>query len=137
MPTDKPHKPEPLTSHDPYPPAPDDQPDPMRERRRNSAAFYASVDAAIAARPPQPSYITRTEGTDEDGYTITHDDGYGTVIRVEPGEEVARYVLEVTSLGETVRLDLSGSLGSTLDNVLRRVLKLGPEHDRAKIVGSR
>lgn len=130
---EKPHRPEPLTRNDPYPPA--EERDPMAERRRNSAGFYAGVDAAIAARPAQPSYITSTEGDDEAGYTITLDDGLGTVIKVEPGEDGIGRVLEVTSLGDTVRVDLKGSLDHVLYQVLRRVL--GVDTRVAPIVGSR
>lgn len=134
MPTEKPHKPEPLTSHDPYPRDPDEQPDPMRERRRNSRKFYAGVDAAIAARPKAPSYITRSEGSDEAGYTITHDDGLGTVIRVEKSDTVGMFVLELTTAGDTARVELGLGVANVLDVVIRNVAGLGVA---APITGSR
>lgn len=117
---DKPHKPEPLTAHDPYPRPPTER-DPMAERRAGSAAFHDKVAAAIAAEPKAPTHVTRTEGTPEAGYTITHDDGYGTVIKVEPGEHVGTFVLEVTSLGDRVRVQAGTGLAAILTATIGRV----------------
>jgi hypothetical protein len=107
------------TAHDPRPPA--DEVDPMTDRRNGSAGFYAGVDRALAAQPARPSYTTRTEGTDEAGYVITYDDGLGTVIKVEPTDRIGVTVLEVTSLGDTVRVELGAFATDVLDKALRAV----------------
>lgn len=111
--------PEHTTAHDPYPRDPS-QPDPMAERRRNSSGFYDDVDAAIAARATDPTHTTHTE-QDDTGYTITHDDGYGTTIRVDPGERVGRIRLEVASLGDTVDIEIPVGVADVLVSVLRTI----------------
>lgn len=131
---DKPHRPAPLNANDPYPGRDLEERDPMAERRRRSQRFYDDVDAAIAARPAQPTYITRSEET-PDGWVITLDDGYDTVIKIGRAADQISRVLEVTSLGDTVRVDLRGSLDRVLYEVLRR--DLGIDTNVAPIVGSR
>lgn len=124
--TDQPH----TTSHDPYP-RDAAEGDPMAERRRNSRAFYDAVDDAIAGKGKAPTYIVRAEGDAEAGYTITLDDGYGTVVKVEPSEGGHGRTLEVTSLGDTVRVDLRGSLDRILGGILAGAERVAP------ITGSR
>ena len=138
MPTEKPHTPEPLTSHDPYPrDLYADDVDPMAERRRNSRKFYDGVDAAIAARPKAPSYITTYTGDNDTGITLEHDDGHGTTIAVAMGRDadnLGRLLLTVTSLGDTVSVELPAANG--LVESIRRVMGMTPDK-AAPITGSR
>lgn len=111
-----------------------DQPDPMAERRRNSAGHYAGVDAAIAARPAQPTHIARVEPI-EGGSRIAIDDGLGTTIDLLV-EEPGRITLVVNDGPYGAAAVISLSAAHVLDAVLRDVAGMTPDK-AAPITGSR
>lgn len=111
--------------------------DPMRDRRRNSAKFYDDVDAAVAARPKEPSHITTVTPLEEpdEGIVIAVDDHDGTRITITV-PEAGRLSLTVATDTEDATVVLPLFAVGVLDGILRDLAGLTVEQ-AAPITGSR